>query len=371
MKKKQFSIILIHILAWGILVSANVYVFFIAFHKHSFYIKLIGLALSIILFYLNYSLLIKKLFFKGKRFKFIVSSAFSFFIICSIAILSIRQIIIADTLDKQKHLTEKYKDNKDVNIKHIPPFHPDYNFHKILQESIDTFYLLFSVYGISIIIPFVMRWYDTEKRLVKQEKEKIQAELLYLKGQINPHFLFNSLNNIYALASRKSDNTTDAILKLSSILRYILYEASTPLVPLSKEIEHIRNFIEIQKLRLTNNIKIEFNTSIDDETKEIEPLLLIPLVENAFKYGVDSTVDSIIVFNLAQNGDALEFVTKNHIANLSEGALKEDSGIGLKNVSRRLEITYSKNASIDYYAKDNIFIVEMKIYLDKHEMYRS
>ena len=371
MKKKQVYIIILHILAWSVLIAPNMYVVFIDFHKYSFLMRLVGLLLAPILFYLNYSFLIKKFLFRKRNVQFVTYSISTFIIICAIAFMTIRKITIANTIEKQKFLTEKYKDVKEIDIYHIPPFQPDYNIRKTIQESIETFYLLFSIYGISIIIPFIIRWYDTEKRMAKQEKDKLQAELKYLKGQINPHFLFNSLNNIYALASRKSDNTTDAILKLSSILRYILYEASIPLVPISKELEHIHNYIDIQKLRLTDKVKVVFNTKIDDENKEIEPLLLIPLVENAFKYGVDSSKESEIIFDLSLKKNTLEFKTQNTIANLSKDAQKLDSGIGLKNVQRRLELTYNQSALMNYFKKDNIFVVEIKIHLNKHEMYSS
>lgn len=367
MKKKKLSEIVLHILAWSLLIAPNLYVIFIDFHIYSFYIKLVGILVAPVIFYLNYSYLVKKYLLNKKPLRFYFFSIVSFAIICAIAFMSIRQITMANTLEKQQHLMEKFKDVKEVDIMHIPPFLPDYNFKKTLQDSIETFYLLFSVYVLSLIIPFVIRWYDTEKRMAKQEKDKLQAELLYLKGQINPHFLFNSLNNIYALASRKSDNTTDAILKLSAILRYILYETSIPMVPLHKEIEHIHNFIEIQKLRITENVTISFNIESEDDTKEIEPLLLIPLVENAFKYGVDSSIESQIIFKLKQKGDKLVFNTKNTIANLSEGGLNTESGIGLKNVERRLELTYKNHSSLNYFRKENEFIVELNLELNKHE----
>ena len=125
-------------------------------------------------------------------------------------------------------------------------------------------------------------------RLKLAEKEKVNAELSYLKAQINPHFLFNTLNSIYSLAIEKSDYTATAVVKLSSMMRYVITDASHKFVPLEKEINYISNYIELQKLRIDSSIKLMYTVTGDISDKKIAPLVLISFIENAFKYGVNA-----------------------------------------------------------------------------------
>ena len=180
-------------------------------------------------------------------------------------------------------------------------------------------------------------WFLNEKIKTNLENEKLIAELAFLKSQINPHFLFNSLNNIYSLAYQNSGKTPEAILKLSEIMRYMLYESNENKVALSDEIRYLKNYIELQKLRFKDMTYIKFgiNGNVQDQT--ITPLVLISFVENAFKHGLATDEENPISIILNVEPDKLFF----QITNKKSSQNKDDTGgIGLQNVKRRLDLIY-------------------------------
>jgi len=220
------------------------------------------------------------------------------------------------------------------------------------------------IYAISTILALIQRWNQTEKQKIEIEKEKLQSEVKYLKQQINPHFLFNSLNNIYSLALTKSDITTEAIIKLSTILRYMIYDSQKEKVPLQEELNLITNYIDLQKLRMNEKTILNFKIEGDPDSYYIEPLLLIPIIENCFEYGCDNIHDSFIDIIINIKDSTFTLVTRNKIIKLAE--IKSTSkGLGLNNLKRRLELLYNNNFEFSIQQKDNIFEVTLKIDLRK------
>ncbi len=180
-------------------------------------------------------------------------------------------------------------------------------------------------------------WKEKEKELNKQ---KLETELNFLKAQTNPHFLFNTLNNIYALARKNSEHTAEMIMKLSAILRYMLYETNKQRVELCKEVEVIEHYIELEKIRYNKRLKIEFKTTIDNEQEPIAPLILLPFIENAFKHGPgESRFEACIFIHLQLEKGNLLFEIENS-KETDKGLAPESEGIGLKNSKRQLELTY-------------------------------
>jgi LytS/YehU family sensor histidine kinase len=208
----------------------------------------------------------------------------------------------------------------------------------------------------------IEKWQDDEKQKVKLEKEKVSTELSFLKQQINPHFLFNSLNSIYSLSISKSETTPDSILKLSSILRYVLYESEKELVFLHDELQTIKDYIELQKLRLTEMVTVNYKVEGISENKKIEPLLLIPIIENAFKYGVDNIKKSFIDINIKIREGKIELEVSNKIVAIADKN-KTDSGIGIKNIKRRLDLLHGNNYEFDIKEENNVFSVRLKLNL--------
>lgn len=210
-----------------------------------------------------------------------------------------------------------------------------YTIKFIIQHSVGTIFIVVFV-G---MLKFAEDWLELEAQRKEVENEKLTAELTFLKAQINPHFLFNTLNNLYYLAFTNSPNTTEVIAKLSQMMRYMIYDSNHAKVLLSKEIEYMENYISLEKLRLNNQIPIIFEISGQVNQAQIVPLILITFLENAFKHGVsNNATDAYISIKLLVQNQTLiytvensKLVTNNH----------EKSGIGLRNVKRRLDLSYA------------------------------
>lgn len=195
--------------------------------------------------------------------------------------------------------------------------------------------------------------------------EKQQAELNYLKSQTNPHFLFNTLNNIYSLARDKSDLAPESILRLSKILRFMLYETNGPYIAIEQELKIITDYIALEKLRYDDSLAIHFNNDIEDMKQALPPLLLIPLVENAFKHGVSETRNQPFVdIHLSVNKRLLMFKVRNSTEESpAEGKVKEN--IGLSNLRRQLEFLFT-DYNLSLHHGDSVFTATLKINLASH-----
>jgi LytS/YehU family sensor histidine kinase len=195
--------------------------------------------------------------------------------------------------------------------------------------------------------------------------EKQEAELNYLKSQTNPHFLFNTLNNIYSLSRDKSDLAPESILRLSKILRFMLYETGGAFIAIEQELKIISDYIALEKLRYDDSLQVNFNYDIEDMKQALPPLLLIPLVENAFKHGVSETRNQpFIDIHLSVNKRQLTFFVKNSAeANAAEPAVKEN--IGLSNLRRQLELLYT-DYNLSVQQNNSIFTAALKINLASH-----
>lgn len=196
--------------------------------------------------------------------------------------------------------------------------------------------------------------------LKEVQNEKLLAELSYLKAQINPHFLFNILNNIYALSLIKSELTPDAILKLSGMMRYVVSESDKKRVSLEKEVKYIKDYISLQKLRLGNsvNLKLDFDTEFED--LQIAPLILITFIENAFKYGVATEEDSTITISLKVIDNDVYLRAGNTIVKRTPNS-EYTTSAGLQNTQKRLDMVYPGRYELNIHQSDNFYEVELKI----------
>lgn len=196
------------------------------------------------------------------------------------------------------------------------------------------------VSGAAIAIKLIRQQIDRAKTEQALVKEKLQTELKYLKNQTNPHFLFNTLNNIYALARKKSDYTAEAVMKLSKLLRFMLYDTAKPLIYIGDEVKMLRDYLDLEKMRYSDRLALDFVVEIDDEKQQIAPLLLLPFVENAFKHGAsESRFDSFIRIKVLLEKEILKLSVEN-----TKETTKTDpqaATIGLSNVRRQLELLYS------------------------------
>lgn len=241
---------------------------------------------------------------------------------------------------------------------------PDYYF--ISYHSNVTLFTIFGVFlTVTTLLKLSVDWFyfnSYENRELKIRNQQIQTQLSSLRSQINPHFLFNSLNVIYALAIENKAETKDAIVQLSDILRYVIYDSNTERVMLKDEVALLKNYIEFQQFRHQQTENVDFMSSIDDDNYQIYPMLLLPLVENSFKYGIKGDIDhTFIRINLELKDHNFSFDIEN---NYSETILETNahSGLGLENIKKNLDIVYPKSHEFNIIKTEDTFKVNLKLF---------
>lgn len=250
----------------------------------------------------------------------------------------------------------------------IPLFFPNEHWgslwypNKILKSA--TY--IYPVVVLATLIKFFKHWYKYQQATQMLVEDKLSAELKFLRSQIHPHFLFNTLNNLYALTLKKSENAPEVVLKLSHLLNYMLYECNTERVPLAKEIELIENYVSLEKLRYGDRLDVAFNVTGVNGGHVIAPMLILPFVENSFKHGTsDETEDSWVSIDLTIKGNQMVLKVDNSKSKeLSKDEQQYREGIGLKNVKRRLQLSYQGNYELKILDTDESYLVVLKIELD-------
>ncbi len=217
-----------------------------------------------------------------------------------------------------------------------------------------------TLFMIPIPIVVVIWIYEQYKWLQSLKEEKASTELALLKSQINPHFFFNTLNNLYALTVKQSEQAPAVVLKLSEMMRYTIYEGKKELVDLNKEVDYMNNFIELHKIRYHRNVDISFNVEVDGNPR-VAPLLFIILIENAIKHGVESMSEHAFVhISMQGNEKAINFEIEN---NYNPSERNSEIGIGMNNLKRRLVHTYKNDYSLDIKEADQLYKVQLTIQL--------
>ena len=283
------------------------------------YIRHLAVPLSfMIAFYVNYFILVPRYLFQSQAKRYIV---YNIIFLCVIGIL----LHLWQSLTFDPSFAPKAK---------RPGMPPGWLF--FLRDMLS---LVFTI-GLSAAIRMSARWTQNEAARKEAERNRTEAELKNLRNQLNPHFLLNTLNNIYALIAFDSDKAQQAVQELSKLLRYVLYDNQQTYVPLCKEVDFIRNYIELMRIRLSANVTVE--TQIDvpaDSRTEIAPLIFISLIENAFKHGISPTEPSFIHIHFSESPGQVccEITNSYHPKSQTD---KSGSGIGLEQVRKRLELTY-------------------------------
>ncbi|GAB3919089.1 sensor histidine kinase [Mucilaginibacter boryungensis] len=213
---------------------------------------------------------------------------------------------------------------------------------------------------LSTVLQFSLDWFTNERVQRDLENQRLTAELAFLKSQINPHFLFNSLNSIYSLAYQKSETTPEAILKLSEIMRYMLYECNDNKVDLAKELTYLQNYIDLQKIRFGKKAYVDFEVNGQVTNQRIVPLLLIAFIENAFKHGVanDPKHPIKLIINLDDGHLSFYMENRKHVHNRDSSG-----GIGLSNVKRRLDLLYPNAYKLEIHDDADIYTCELSLIL--------
>jgi sensor histidine kinase YesM len=228
-----------------------------------------------------------------------------------------------------------------------------------------TFFVFLFIQAASTAYQMIRDRIQADKLLKEKENENLKTELSFLRSQVSPHFMFNVLNNMVALARKRSDLLEPSLIKLSSLMRYMLYEADEDLVSLESEVEYLQSYIDLQLQRFGNKVSVKLDFSEIDADYEIEPMLLIPFVENAFKHGVSGLDDAIIEIELKAIKKQLLFVVSNKYNNQLEEIKDKTSGIGLANVKRRLQLLYQSNYQLKIENANNFFTVSLHLNFHK------
>ncbi|MFH6995602.1 sensor histidine kinase [Flavobacterium sp. FlaQc-48] len=354
-KNTSSNKILFHCIIWIFFILTSLIQFYESPFKinNDFYAQWIT---GIILFYLNYFYLVPALLLQKKYWLYFV---FVFVLIAVFMIIRINYFIpefrhIRPRMFPPEDLKLMYKGTRTRAI--MATRQP--LFFKIGPSF---FYIL--IITISAIIRTLTEFYNNQQNKLIAETHRTNTELIYLRKQTNPHFLFNSLNSIYSLAHKKSDLVPDAIVTLSELMRYMLYETDNKTVALEKEINYIQNYIELQKLRLNNIEDIVINVHGDTRNKHIEPLLLISFVENAFKYGTDYKGAAHVKIKIFILDNSLDFWIENTIENYVKDP--ENSGIGLVNIQNRLDLLYPNAHELTITQDNQYYRVHLNLELDK------
>lgn len=247
----------------------------------------------------------------------------------------------------------------------VPHYFPDHaDQYKIL--SVDIFFRILMEFPVVIFAAFlkiVSLWYQNQQHNQQLIQEKLEAELKFLKAQIHPHFLFNTLNNLYALTLKKSDLAPDMVLKLSELLNYMLYESNVRTISLQKEIDVLFNFIELERIRYGDLLDIHLDISGEIDDKQIAPLLLLPFVENSFKHGVSKKISNkwVGISLVAEDSSLTLRVENSKEKNTTGESAGYSEGIGLKNVRRRLDLLYPQKYQLEIFDKGKEFVVILKL----------
>ncbi|MCD7849063.1 MAG: sensor histidine kinase [Parabacteroides sp.] len=334
---------IIHVAAWGVVLCTPL--FFTGRYTENVtflnYLRFIIPPFSfIVLFYINYFYLVERFIFRKEFVRFICIN------LLLIAGLTYSVHLLMDILPAPAQRFER----------------PEHDWQDMARFFIGNTIIYMLVAGLSVAIKMTQSWYEAETAQKELEKSRSEAELQNLKSQLNPHFLFNTLNNIYSLIAISPDKAQRSVHDLSRLLRYVLYESSYPDVTLGKEIEFIRNYIDLMRIRLPEKVRIEVTISPDIKPDTpLAPLLFISLIENAFKHGTSNIHPSFITIEITQNDRQIDCLIRNSYFPKDSAYDKSGSGIGLINLRKRLSLLYPGKADLACWQEGEFFNSQLTI----------
>ena len=347
--------IALHVLLWVIVFIFPIYIsraFWFTETRQLWHFYNIAIAYGL-LFYISYLYLIPNFYFKNKRLQFFL------IVISLVTVLYFVIVFISDHL-----LADPERDRRIEEV--MRKLNEDHEFKRPPMEIFRLVNYCFTsvmIVGFAMGLGFMERHLDDEKKRKELEKEKLHSELAFLKNQISPHFFFNTLNNIYSLTTIDTPAAQESILKLSKLMRYLLYESEHGETLVSHEIDFMTNYIALMKLRLSQRVdlKVSFPTEFNDFS--FPPLLFIPFIENAFKHGINHRESSFIDIRLSIEKIKIIFSAENSIGKGNQPSDKEHSGIGLENVRKRLALIFPGMHKLDISQTDQSYKVNVEIKL--------
>jgi len=326
---KRISIITQGLILFGLLIIHCLPLIWSFVFPFQFWIKqLIFFFVYVFIFYLNLRLLVPKLLYQGKTGIFLLAV---FAILVSIIVLShqVEHLLNLDQIMKNRfHVSSQDK--------HAGEYLADFG----------TIIITLLLIGSGTVISISQKVQVDEVLRQNLEQEKISSELLFLKAQINPHFFFNILNNIYALTASNVSGAREAVYTLSHLMRYVLYDTKHHLTTLTKEIAFVEDYMKLMELRLTDKVQVIFDKPSHIHEVQVAPMLFLPFIENAYKHGISNNYPSYIFIGLEQSGDTLTIEVRNSLFDMQPDNKEESNGIGLVNTRRRLDLIYPGKYSL-------------------------
>ncbi|MCL6219933.1 sensor histidine kinase [Zunongwangia pacifica] len=308
--------------------------------------SLLVLSFNIFIFYFNYGILVPKLLLKEKTFLYVLSVIGLTFLFFAISHFN---------MPEPPGMHRKFGEAGSENMPPPPDNGPRFFF--FLPVII---HLAFIMAGTAIKV--YEAWIRNERNRKEVESQKAKTELQFLKNQLNPHFLFNSLNSIYSLTAKKSNDAPEAVITLSELMRYMLFQADQEFVLLKEEVEYIQNYLRLQRLRIANNENVRLNIRGELNQQKIRPLLLISFIENAFKYGTDFKGNTLVKIEIEIVQNELQFKCINIVGRKKRA--NETFGIGLKNTKEQLNLLYPNRYTLQIDNDSDYFSVFLNLKLD-------
>jgi hypothetical protein len=332
--------ILLHLLAWAIILGIPLYFFKRWDVGNDFILAYyIGNIINGIIFYANFLILIPKYFFGSRKYKYYLSVIFLLTFLYFVSDRSNELVFrYVPGHNKTEGINNPETDRKEVSANKPDEQHGSLPFREmhLFNYMFTSIFLVFFSVGMKVL----ERHSQTEKLQKELEKEKLNSELAFLKNQISPHFFFNTLNNIYSLISINAEDSQKAVLRLSKLMRYLLYESEHGNTKLSNEIDFMNNYIDLMKLRMSSKISLNVSLPQTYEDINIPPLIFIPFIENAFKHGISYREKSFIDITMTTDKGSLRFRCVNSMVKPQEEYEADHTGIGLENVTKRLNLLF-------------------------------
>jgi hypothetical protein len=336
-------------------------------------IEWIRLSSFCIIFFLNAFVLVPKVLFKKKYLLYIALTLLTLLIIAGLSISMQLYFTTPEPISMPKMELGPGMPPMELGSKMPAPMGyrvPTQTEEKsIFMVFIDNLLIAFLVVAAGTTIKLLSQWLNEENRRKDIEKEQLKTELALLRHQVSPHFFMNTLNNIHALIDINTETAKDAVIRLSTLMRYLLYDTAQGQTSLKKEVEFIESYITLMELRFSKKVKISINVPKNIPDIQIPPMLFISFVENAFKHGVSYQAASFVIFNLDIADNKLNCVIKNSKHKNKEKFDKSYSGIGLTNIKKSLELLFNKNYILNILENDSEFEVQLTIPVYDNKMY--
>jgi two-component system, LytTR family, sensor kinase len=362
--KEQISRIIFHLLVWIVILGLPILAAKRFQMGRNFQLTFYTLtAIDALIFYVNYLFLVPILFFRKNKYRYFIAILALLFCLYFVSAFANEHVNSLITRNNPEQLARLPNGAHVPGSMQPPGLRPRFfiampNAH-LIGYTLSSVFMVFLSMGLRVL----ERQTKIEKMQGEMEKAKLNAELALLKSQISPHFFFNTLNNIYSLIGRSNEDSKDAVIKLSKMMRYVLNESGQDSTHLSDEIEFMNNYIDLMKLRMGAKTRLKVDFPAINNDLMIPHLLFISLIENAFKYGISVQEESFINISLDCVGNNIIFKCENGLSESNNGPIFASTGIGLENLKKRLGLLYPGRHDLDIGRTKNKFEVNLLIQL--------